>query len=78
MTLATLAAPVSYCTIIQFCSSPQELYGNRGLLFTNTHCDEVLEWFTSYSEEDYARSGCAAMQDVMLEEGICEHLVDRN
>ena len=70
--LAMLAAPASYCSInfIQFCSSPQELYGNRGLLFTNTHCDEVLEWFTSYSEEDYARSGCSATQDVMLEEGI--------
>ena len=68
----------SDCSIIQFFPSPQELYCNYGLLFTNTHCDEVLEWFTSYSEEDYAQSGYAAMQDVMLEEGICEHLVDRN
>jgi len=45
------------------------LWGQTGLLFTNAQKDEVLKWFDSYSEPDYARSGNGATQTVILEKG---------
>ena len=62
--------PNCWYTLLLYNALLQELHGNRGLLFTNTSCTDVAEWFTSYCEEDYARSGCAATQDVILEEGM--------
>ncbi|GFW02644.1 mRNA turnover protein 4 homolog [Trichonephila clavipes] len=47
----------------------QQLKGERGLLFTNQPVEEVVNWFHSYSEGDYARSGNIATEDVILPEG---------
>lgn len=45
------------------------LWGQTGLLFTNSKKEEVLKWFDSYSQPDYARSGNVATQVVILEKG---------
>lgn len=45
------------------------LWGQTGLLFTNSSKDEVLEWFSSFTEPDYARSGNTATQTVTLAQG---------
>lgn len=45
------------------------LRGERGLLFSNQSPEEVLSWFSSYSEGDYARSGNRATETVELQEG---------
>ncbi|GFR14027.1 mRNA turnover protein 4 homolog [Trichonephila clavata] len=47
----------------------QQLKGERGLLFTNQPVEEVVNWFRSYSEGDYTRSGNTAIEDVILPEG---------
>ncbi|KAF6019743.1 MRTO4 [Bugula neritina] len=46
-----------------------ELKGQMGLFFTNSTKEEVLRWFENYRELDYARSGCEALQTVVLESG---------
>lgn len=45
------------------------LQGQRGLLFTDKSKQEVLQWFSSYSDVDYARSGNVATQTVVIEQG---------
>lgn len=45
------------------------LTGQCGLLFTNRSRNDVLEWFDSYSESDYARSGFRATETVNLPAG---------
>lgn len=45
------------------------LKGYCGLLFTDTPKDEVIEWFNSFSIEDYARSGFKTPATIKLEEG---------
>ncbi|GFT08082.1 mRNA turnover protein 4 homolog [Nephila pilipes] len=47
----------------------QQLKGEKGLLFTNQPVEEVVNWFRSYSDGDYARSGNIATEDVFLSEG---------
>ncbi|KFM77461.1 mRNA turnover protein 4-like protein, partial [Stegodyphus mimosarum] len=47
----------------------QRLKGERGLLFSNRSSEEVLSWFRSYSEGDFARSGNNATETVVLCEG---------
>ncbi|KAG8187283.1 hypothetical protein JTE90_019172 [Oedothorax gibbosus] len=47
----------------------QQLKGERGLLFSNKSTEEVLNWFNSYSEGDFARSGNIASENVSLKEG---------
>eukprot|EP01137_Pigoraptor_chileana_P007624 Opistho-2@53448 len=47
----------------------ERVVGNVGLLFTNRSRDEVKEWFTSFSEVDFARSGAKATETVTLEKG---------
>lgn len=51
------------------CKISSRLWGQTGLLFTNSTKEEVLKWFESYSEPDYARSGNTATQTVILEQG---------
>jgi mRNA turnover protein 4 len=48
------------------------LRGNVGLFFTNQPRDEVISWFQSYLEQDHARAGCQATDDVILQEGPLE------
>ncbi|CAD5114481.1 DgyrCDS3607 [Dimorphilus gyrociliatus] len=50
----------------------KRLKGQTGLLFTNKTKEDVLKWFTNYSEADYARAGNLAEQTVSLEEGPLE------
>jgi len=50
----------------------QFLAGQKGLLFTNQTKEEVLEYFDSLSESDYARSGDIATETVLLKEGLLE------
>lgn len=50
----------------------QILAGQKGLLFTNQTKEEVLEYFDSLSESDYARSGDIATETVLLKEGLLE------
>ncbi|KAJ8948781.1 hypothetical protein NQ318_022912 [Aromia moschata] len=45
------------------------LKGQCGLLFTNCKKQEVIDWFESYSVEEYARSGFEANKTVELNEG---------
>jgi len=48
------------------------LKGQRGLLFTNSTKDEVANWFDSYADVDFARTGCTAEKEVVLKEGPLE------
>lgn len=50
----------------------QKLVGNVGLLFTNKTKEEVLEWFETFSESEFARSGNTATETVLLPEGPLE------
>lgn len=45
------------------------LTGQCGLLFTNRGRDDVIDWFESYGELEYARSGFRATETVQLPEG---------
>jgi len=47
----------------------QRLWGQTGLLFTNTTKDDAVEWFDKYSCTDFARAGNTATQTVVLEAG---------
>ncbi|RZB73477.1 mRNA turnover protein 4 -like, partial [Asbolus verrucosus] len=45
------------------------LKGQCALLFTDCEKKEVVEWFESYSCEDFARSGCTVDETITLPEG---------
>lgn len=45
------------------------LIGQTGLLFTNKTKDEVMQWFSSYQDPDFARSGNKAQQSVSIQKG---------
>jgi len=47
----------------------ESLKGQCGLLFTNKTKEEVDSWFEEYVEPDFARSGNAATETVILKEG---------
>lgn len=47
----------------------ERLQGQCGLLFTNRPTEEVLKWFESYRDVDYARAGFRATQRVFLDQG---------
>lgn len=46
------------------------LEGNVGLLFSPREPKEVLEYFESYSEMDFARAGVKATQDFIIPAGV--------
>jgi mRNA turnover protein 4 len=48
------------------------LRGNVGLFFTNQPRGDVISWFQSYSEQDHARAGFLATDDVVIQEGPLE------
>ena len=50
----------------------QALHGNVGLLFTNKSRPEVVKWFESFSEQDFARAGLSSPEEVSLPEGPLE------
>ncbi|XP_029085855.1 mRNA turnover protein 4 homolog isoform X1 [Monodon monoceros] len=50
----------------------EKLRGEVGLLFTNRTKEEVNEWFTKYTEMDYARAGNKATFTVSLDPGPLE------
>ncbi|XP_022407651.1 mRNA turnover protein 4 homolog isoform X1 [Delphinapterus leucas] len=50
----------------------KKLRGEVGLLFTNRTKEEVNEWFTKYTEMDYARAGNKATFTVSLDPGPLE------
>uniref|UniRef100_A0A2I3G1R7 Ribosome assembly factor mrt4 n=1 Tax=Nomascus leucogenys TaxID=61853 RepID=A0A2I3G1R7_NOMLE len=50
----------------------KRLRGEVGLLFTNRTKEEVNEWFTKYTEMDYARAGNTAAFPVSLDPGPLE------
>ena len=50
----------------------QQLRGSVGLLFTNKSKEEVEEWFKSFAESDFARSGFTAEEAVSLDAGPLE------
>lgn len=59
----------------------QFLAGPRGLLFTEKPRDEVMQYFDSFSDIHYARSGCVAEETFTLEEGplpieYCPHPIE--
>ncbi|KAH7727904.1 ribosomal protein L10 domain containing protein [Aphelenchoides avenae] len=45
------------------------LKGQCGLMFTNAPSDDVKRFFEEYAEEDYARAGQMAEQEISLEQG---------
>lgn len=47
-----------------------------GLLFTNEPYDVVVQYFQSYTQPDYARSGSIATQTITLPEGPVQRGVD--
>lgn len=46
------------------------LTGNVGLLFTNREPKEIIDYFSSYSETDFARAGIAATQTITVPAGV--------
>ena len=51
---------------------PQHLRGSVGLLFTNKSKHEVEEWFKTFADSDFARSGFTAEESVSLDAGPLE------
>lgn len=50
----------------------KRLVSQCGLLFTNKSKQEIVDFFETYREPDFARSGCVATEDVVLPEGPLE------
>ncbi|KAJ8930580.1 hypothetical protein NQ314_016601 [Rhamnusium bicolor] len=47
----------------------RELKGQCGLLFTDTPNEEVMEWFSNFSVDEFARSGFKVNKTIKLDEG---------
>ena len=47
----------------------QQLHGSVGLLFTNKSKEEVQEWFKTFSDQDFARSGFISDREISLDAG---------
>ncbi|KAI8379097.1 ribosomal protein L10-domain-containing protein [Radiomyces spectabilis] len=54
----------------------QQLHSEVGLLFTNRTVEDVKEYFSNYTQPDYARSGCIANETVVIPEGPVKRGVD--
>lgn len=63
-----LITPVKINSVIDAGPRPK-LRGEVGLLFTNRTKDEVNEWFTKYTEMDFARAGNKATLTVSPDPG---------
>ncbi|XP_053687862.1 mRNA turnover protein 4 homolog [Sabethes cyaneus] len=50
----------------------EQMVGQCGLLFTSETKETVLDWFDSYSADEFARSGFRASKTVRLKEGPLE------
>lgn len=50
-------------------SPVQRLAGQVGILFTDSHPDEVQDWFSTYSRRDFARAGNMAIETIVLPKG---------
>ncbi|XP_058837466.1 mRNA turnover protein 4 homolog [Topomyia yanbarensis] len=50
----------------------EQMVGQCGLLFTSETKETVLDWFDSYSADEFARSGFQATKTVRLKEGPLE------
>lgn len=50
----------------------EQMVGQCGLLFTSESKETVLDWFDSYSADEFARSGFRATKTVHLKEGPLE------
>lgn len=50
----------------------EQLRGEVGVLFTNRSHESVVEFFSKYSEKEFARSGFVATERVHLNEGALE------
>uniref|UniRef100_A0A1Q3F248 Ribosome assembly factor mrt4 n=1 Tax=Culex tarsalis TaxID=7177 RepID=A0A1Q3F248_CULTA len=50
----------------------EQMVGQCGLLFTSETKETVLDWFDSYSADEFARSGFRATKTVHLKEGPLE------
>lgn len=46
------------------------LAGNVGLFFTNSEPSEILEYFSAYSQTDFARAGIPATQTFTVPSGV--------
>lgn len=51
-------------------SLSSHLTGNVGLLFTSRNPDDVIEYFASYSEVDFARAGTSATYTFTIPAGV--------
>lgn len=56
-------------TLTELCD---RLTGQCGLLFTNHERQVVLDWFESFTDVDFARSGFKALETIVLPEGKLE------
>lgn len=56
-------------TLTELCD---RLTGQCGLLFTNHERKVVMDWFESYTQQDFARGGFKASETVVLPEGKLE------
>jgi len=52
----------------------KRLWGQKGLLFTNSTKEEVLAWFGAFAEPDFARAGTVATQTVRIPAGALPEL----
>jgi len=51
----------------------KRLQGQCGLMFTNRPINEVIQYFASFKEQDYARAGHEVDETITLPEGPLEH-----
>ena len=70
--LITLALRLSFFNSCTQFYLLKQLHGNVGLLFTNKSKDEVKEWFKTFADQDFARSGFTAEESVSLDAGPLE------
>ncbi|KAJ8932307.1 hypothetical protein NQ314_014765 [Rhamnusium bicolor] len=68
-TVLDLKEYVEKYTSIYMFTLGRELKGQCGLLFTDTPNEEVMEWFSNFSVDEFARSGFKVNKTIKLDEG---------